>query len=277
MKKFILYTFLASIIFFGSCDLFNKSENGLSEAEIVEGLKTALKIGTDSSVTVLSAVNGYYGDNLVKIFLPPEAEPMLLYIDQIEDIAGSGYVEQTILSINRSAEEAAKEAKPIFVNAITGMSIQDGLNILQGKSTSKSDFDSIAATNYLKANTYNDLTGLYAPKIDATLDKDLLSIGLSTNELWFELIKYFNSAVDAAYILYTANELLGITTPEIIINLSQESKVNEELTLGQFATGKALDGLFYKVGEEEKKIRKNPYEWALDIIQKVFGYVFKVS
>ena len=48
-----------------------------------------------------------------------------------------------------------------------------------------------------------------------------------------------------------------------------------ETELGDFATGKALDGLFYKVGEEEKKIRNNPYEWALDIIQKVFGSVFQ--
>ena len=278
MKKLIYILLIPLAIFMTSCDaLFDQADGGLSTEEIIEGLKTALKAGADSSVTSLSAADGYYGDKLVKIPLPPEAQPMMKYVVQIDDAAalltgdGSGYVEKTIMSINRSAEEAAKDAKPIFVDAITGMSIEDGLNILQGQSSAKSDFDSIAATNYLKANTFSDLVGLYAPKIDVVLDKPLLGqkSSLSTNELWVELVKYYNYAIDAAIVTAI------FSNDETIIALSLEPKIDANLTLGEFATGKALDGLFYKVGEEEKKIRRNPFEWVSDIIQKVFGSVFQ--
>jgi hypothetical protein len=253
MKQFFYFLFGFMILFTSSCDLLNNVDDALSDDEIVQGLKTALEVGTDSSATVLSAVDGYYGDDLVKILLPPEAEPMLNYVSIIESIAGSDYVENTIKSINRSAEDAASEAKPIFVDAITGMSIQDGLNILQGKSSNKSDFDSIAATNYLIANTYTSLVGVYAPKIDAALEVDQLGIGFTTNELWNSIVFAYN---------------LGVST--FLIN---EEPIDDNLTLGEYSTGKALDGLFFKIGEEEKKIRKNPWDWALDIIHKVFGSV----
>jgi len=255
MKKIIILFIGFTILMFSSCDLLEDSS--LTEEEIVKGLKTALELGTDTSTTVLSAVDGYYKDEAVKLLLPPEGEKMLNYISIIETIAGSGYVEQTIKSINRSAEDAAKEAKPIFINAITGMTIQDGLNILQGNSGNGADFDSTAATNYLISKTYTNLVDVYAPKIDVALDKDLLGKGASANELWTILVTAFNTAVT--------------------LNLINDDKIDSELTLGEYATGRALDGLFLKVSDEEKKIRKNPYEWALDIIQKVFGSVYEGS
>ncbi len=251
--KLILIIGIIALAFI-SCNTLNDIvDEQLTEDEIVQGLKTALEVGTDTSTTVLSAVDGYYKDKLLKILLPPEGEKMLQYVSIIETFAGSGYVEQTIKSINRSAEEAAKDAKPIFIDAITSMTIQDGLNILQGKSEANTEFDSIAATNYLIGKTRAGLVGVYAPKIDAALDKDLLGKGLSANELWSALVVGFNTA--------------------ITLNMINEEKIDPSLSLGEFTTGKALDGLFYKVGEEEKKIRKNPFEWALDILRKVFGSV----
>ena len=157
-------------------------------------------------------------------------------------------VDDVILRINRSAENAAKDVKPIFVDAITSMTIEDGLNILNGVSTSKVEFDSTAATSYLRAKTYNSLFNLYEPKIGTALDQKIVG-DVSTNDAWYLLTGNYNA----------------------ICNPGDEV----ETELGAFATSKALDGLFYKVGEEEKKIRKDPYKWALDILQKVFGSVME--
>ncbi len=80
-------------MFFASCESI--IDETLTEDEIVKGLKVALEVGTDSSSTVLSSVNGYYGDELVKILLPPEAENMLNYVSIIEAVAGTGHIEET--------------------------------------------------------------------------------------------------------------------------------------------------------------------------------------
>ena len=255
MKTKIFISILISIFIFSSCELLNDADdNGLSESEIIEGLKTALNVGTDTSVTILNAQDGYFKDEIVKIFLPPEADPVFDYINSypiLAELAGlSGMIDDAVLSINRAAEDAASEAKPIFVDAIENMTVQDGLDILKGKTPAKADFDSTAATVYLKTNTYNSLVTAFAPKINISLDKKLVG-DYSTNELWLNLTSAYNLLV------------------------TQDEQINSNL--GEYATEKALDGLFYKVGLEEKKIRKDPFQWALDIIQKVFGYVFEES
>jgi len=278
MRKIWILLLVLGITFAGCDQVMQDVE--LTEEEITQGLKTALTYGADSSSTELSQEDGYYANPMLKILLPEEAQPMLKYVSYIDDIAGSGYVEQTIMSINRSAERAAKEAQPILVDAITGITIEDGLNILQGQSDSytKADFDSTAATQYLRYKTYESLTSLYAPKIDSTLNIVVLNFGdktaYTTNQLWNELLKYYNLAIDAAVISVRGLEHLGQTAPKTLKDLSLEPKIAQNLTLGQFATGKALDGLFWRVGVEEKKIRKNPFQWASDILDKVFGYVY---
>ncbi len=250
MKKILLLLFVPSLLFFTACDeLTDVSDGQLSSEEIIEGLKAALNKGTDTSTVILSASDGYYKDKLVKILLPPEAEQILEYINYIP--GGDAMVEDVVLGINRSAEDAAKDAKPIFVDAITGITIEEGLNILQGKNTAKNgEFDSTAATGYLKSRTYNDLVGAYAPKIGASLDKKLLG-DLTTNQAWEKLTNTYNLLVSA------------------------DKRVNTDL--GEFCTEKALDGLFLKVGDQEKRIRKNPFEWASDILEKVFGFVYEAT
>lgn len=245
-KKFIIILLAVFPAFFTSCDLLDGLSDSLSEEEIVEGLKTALQLGTDSSVTELNAVDGYYKNELIKIFLPPEADPILEKIDQIP--GAEQKIEDVILRLNRSAEDAVTEAKPIFIDAITSMTIEDGLNILNGVSSdSKAAFDSTAATSYLRAKTYTGLFSLYQPKIKTVLDKKLVG-DYSTNESWDILTSSYN----------------------LLVPIDQ--RVNT--VLDDYATGKALDGVFYRIGVEEKKIRKDPYQWALDILDKVFGSVY---
>ena len=126
MKKLIFI--FVTLISFSSCtqDEIDKilSGNGLTNEEIIEGLKSALSVGTDTSVTILNKLDGYYKDDLVKILLPEDAKAIYDNINKVP--GGSILLEETIKSLNRAAEDAAIEAKPIFIDAITGITITDG-------------------------------------------------------------------------------------------------------------------------------------------------------
>ncbi|MEA3443353.1 MAG: DUF4197 domain-containing protein [Bacteroidota bacterium] len=243
MKK-LIYLIPAILLFtFISCEeLEDILVNGLTETEIIDGLKSALTVGTDTSVTTVSKLDGYYKDELIKIFLPPEAEIIEEYITYIP--GGYAMLEEVIVRLNRAAEDAATEAKPIFVSAITGMTISDGIDILYGEDT--------AATHYLRNATFVELTNLFQPKVAASLNKDLVG-GISTNESWETVTNSYND--------YVVNTIVG--------QIAGLEEINTELD--EYATRKALDGLFIKVSEEEKDIREDPLARVNDLLQKVFG------
>ncbi len=279
MKKITILLSLLMILIFSSCEYFNMDdEEGLSTEEIIEGLKTALAIGADSASTSLSKVNGYYmgPENLVKIPLPDEAVVIRNKINgnatlaTISSLIGlEDAFENVVLSVNRAAEDAATDAAPIFKNAITSLTISQGWDILNGivpdESLKAADFDSTAATQFLKNKTYVALTDLYAPKIDVSLSKDIIG-SVSAYDAWNTLTSKYNSFIDRTDVqtALTLADLLGqpVNLPDAI-----------ETDIGVFSTQKALNGLFYMVGNEEKKIRKDPFQWAIDIIQRVFGYI----
>ena len=159
-------------------------------------------------------------------------------------------------SIVEIAVEAAKEVVPIFSEAITGMTVQDGIGIVTGEDD--------AATVYLKDKTYSQLMGLYQPKMDKVLGQDLIG-DVSANDAWKTLTSEYNNVIDTIngnYLLSAAVKSSGYTLPE---------RINTNLS--EYVTGKALDGVFVKVGEEEGKIRDNPWGYASNIIEKVFGAV----
>lgn len=269
----------ASMFAFASCEDILESDGDLSTADIVKGLKTALNVGTDSSTAMLSLKNGYYGDPTVKIPLPDEAEKIMAGMEYIERFAPSaaslikGKMDDLVLAINRSAESAAADAKPIFTEAITDLTIVDGLEILNGSvpSSLKSDatFDSTAATKYLKIKTYNSLVGAYAPKINGALDQKLVG-NASATSLWNDVTSNYNGFVEQ----YGSKARAAVEAAELITGKKIDLQFNEVNTdIGEFTTEKALDGLFLKVGNQEKEIRKNPFQWASEILQKVFGSV----
>ncbi|MFN9115705.1 MAG: DUF4197 domain-containing protein [Bacteroidota bacterium] len=241
MKKLLII--LCSMVILQSCteeDLKSVLNNGtgLSNEEIIEGLKSALNVGTDTSVTILNKVNGYFLDETVKILLPPEAQAIYTNIGKVP--GGSLLLDETIRSMNRAAEDAAVEAKPIFVDAITGITIEDGLGILNGNED--------AATQYLKGKTFNSLTAAFSPKINTSLSKELIP-GLSANSAYTNLVSAYNTA-----------SLDGLLFPKIT-----------NTNLADHVTKKALDGLFLKVALEEKDIRNDPLARVNDILKKVFG------
>jgi Protein of unknown function (DUF4197) len=199
---------------------------GLTTDEIAAGLKEALSVGAEQSGKKLSALDGYFGNAAIKVLMPEEAKKVE---QKLRSLGMGKQVDQAILSMNRAAEDAAKSAAPIFINAIKQMTIQDAMGILKG--------GDLAATNYLKNKTTASLTESFRPVIEQSLKK-------------VDATKYWNTV---------------FTT----YNKFSKEKVNTDLSA--YVTEKALSGIFYQVGEEEKKIRKDPMARTSEILKKVFA------
>ena len=138
----------------------NLKKTGLTNDEIISGLKEALQVGTERGTQKLSAVDGFFKDAVIKILMPAEA----VKVEKTLRNLGMGkQVDNAILSMNRAAEDAAKSAAPIFINAIKQMSFQDALGILKGGDS--------AATKYLREKTSRELTEAFRPVIENSLTK----------------------------------------------------------------------------------------------------------
>lgn len=246
LKKMIIP--LAIFITLAGCAELKKfaeqyeSPRQLTNQEVIDGLKQALTIGSDSAATRLSAVDGYYLDNLVRILLPPEAEIITENLSLIP--GGEKLIEDVIMFINRAAEDAAGEVATIFASAITEISIQDGFAILKGEDD--------AATLFLRDQTYDKLFDLYRPKINISINKPIIG-NISTNESWNSLTGQWNKLAGSA-----VGRIYGLET------------VDTELD--RYLTEQALNGLFIKLAAEEKKIRSNPAARVTDLLRRVFGH-----
>jgi hypothetical protein len=213
----------------------------LSNAEIIGGLKDALLVATDSSVTHLSAVDGYLKDLSIKILLPPEAKSITDNISKLP--GGAKLVDDVIIRINRAAEDAAKGAKPIFVNSIREMTFTDGLQILKGPDN--------AATQYFVKKTSQQLSELYRPKIRESLNKGLVA-GISTQQSWNELTVEWNKLAGSSL-----GQFAGLKKVDVKL---------EDYILEQ-----ALKGMFLKIAEREKDIRGNINARVTPLLKRVFG------
>jgi len=136
------------------------SKNNLSNDEIINGLKEALQVGTERSAQKLSAVDGFFKDAVIKILMPEEAKKVE---KKLRNLGMGKQVDNAILSMNRGAEDAAKSAAPIFINAIKQMNFQDAMGILKGGDS--------AATKYLHEKTLKALTEAFRPVIENSLAK----------------------------------------------------------------------------------------------------------
>lgn len=265
MKKLGIISICLIPVFINSCEFLGTDGEELTTEEVVEGLKTALIVGTDTSVVKTSAEDGYFGDPLLKIPLPEEAHVITDNLDYplISTLGLRDLIEEkldeVVLSINRAAEDAASDAGPIFKNAITSLTISDAWDILNGinpASGKKAEgFDSTAATAYLRSTTYNALVEAFSPYINTALNKDITALGFSANDAWDRLTSLYNQA---------ANSVLDFG--------DMLKPVDKDL--GEYTVGKALDGLFIKVGEEEIKIRRDPWAWASETVGKILTKVF---
>jgi hypothetical protein len=138
-------------------DILNQGST-VTVAEVAQGLREALKQGTNKGTEQASKVNGYFANALLKIAIPQEMK------QAEQTLRGMGFnklIDDFHLSMNRAAEQAAAQAKPIFINAITSMTIQDAWSILKGQND--------AATVYLKRTTGTQLYNAFKPVINNAL------------------------------------------------------------------------------------------------------------
>ncbi len=149
------------------------SGNGgqLSNEEVISGLKDALTVGTNNSSGLASKLDGFYKNPAIFIPFPPDAQKVK---DKLDELGMNEQTDKFVLTLNRAAEEAAKNAAPVFVNAVKGMSIGDGFAILKGADN--------AATQYLKDKTTAELKDKFTPIVQAAIDK-------------VELTKYWNPII----------------------------------------------------------------------------------
>ncbi len=202
-------------------------DNKLTTEQVAEGLKEALIKGTNTGTASASKVDGYFKNPQLKIPFPPDVKKVETKLRQI---GLDDQVDKFVLTLNRGAEEAAKEAGPIFISAIKGMTIQDAWGILKG--------DDNAATEYLKGKTTNNLKSKFKPVIKRALDKT-------------KATKYYGDVIN------TYNKIPFV------------DQVNPNLD--DYATEKAVDGLFILIAKEEKNIREDPIARTTELLKKVFS------
>ena len=200
----------------------------LTQSEVSSGLKEALVQGISKGADKASVTDGFFKNEMIKILLPEDARRVESTLRQI----GLGSeVDRALLAINRGAEKAAIEAKPIFISAIRQLTIQDAFNILKGEPD--------AATQFLRRTTETQLVELFQPRIQESL-----------NEV--EATKYYSD-------IATTYNAIPLTNRKI------------DPDLNAYVTNRAIDGLFKLIAEEEQNIRKDPMARTSALMRRVFG------
>ena len=182
-KKIIFIIFFSCLFSFGSraqilegaMKLVSPGKTGLTEKDAADGIREALIKGTGESVALVSKMDGYFKNPEIKIPFPPSAREIET---KLRAIGLGSQVDEAIVAINRAAEDAAKEAEPIFVAAVQKMTISDALHIVSGQQD--------AATHYLSGATTPDLKVKFTPVIKASLDR------VNATKYWTDLVKAYN-------------------------------------------------------------------------------------
>jgi len=206
--------------------LAQRDTSGLSDDKIIAGLKQALQVSTGKAVALTGRPDGFLKNQAIKILLPPKLETVGKGLRML----GMGAkVDELEVGMNRAAEQAAPQAKQIFLAALRRMTFDDARHVLTGGDT--------AATEYFKRTSSSDLTTAFSPIVHRSLER----VGV---------VQQYDQVIKSAP---GGNVLAG------------------QFDLDKYVVGKTLDGLFYTLGEEEKKIRKNPVAQTTALLKEVFG------
>src|SRR5690554_6615253 len=248
--KYMVFGALMSTVSFSSCDALSQLPNGggvgagttgntsstgsISSGEAASGIKQALGQGLEKSIQSLAVRDGFLGNAAVKILMPPEAQN----IERTLRSVGLGsLVDDFITNLNRAAETAVKEASPVFVSALSQLTISDAFNILL---SGQQD----AATQFFKHTTSNELAQRFSPIVEKAIDQHQVA------RHWSTLVTRYNQ--------------LPLVNDKI------------EADLNKYVTDKAIDGLFLMVAREELNIRNNlGGSRSTPLLQKVFDYADK--
>lgn len=248
--KYMVFGALISTVSFSSCDALSQlpgsgglgtgaaggsaSSGNISSGEAASGIKQALSQGLDKSIQSLAVRDGFLGNAAVKILMPPEAQN----IERTLRSVGLGsLVDDFVTNLNRAAETAVKEATPVFVSALSQLTVTDAFNILL---SGQED----AATVFFRRTTTDQLVGKFSPIVDQAIGQHQVA------RHWSNLVTRYNQ-----------------------IPLVNE-KIETDLT--KYVTERAIDGLFHQVAIEELNIRNNlGGSRSTPLLQKVFDYADK--
>lgn len=204
------------------------SDKGLSNDKVIAGLKEALKVSTGKAVALTGRPDGYLKNEAIKIMLPQKLQTIG---KGLRMVGRGGQVDALEVGMNRAAEQAAPEAKAIFLRAVTRMTFDDARKILTGGNDT-------AATEYFKRTSSPELTTAFSPIVHKSME----NVGV---------VRQYNQLMQNPMAAPLAND--------------------KNFNLDSYVVGKALDGLFYMLGEEEKKIRKDPAAQTTSLLKEVFG------
>jgi hypothetical protein len=197
----------------------------LTDDKITAGLKEALRVSTGNAVSLTGRPDGFLKNEAIKICLPDK----LRSVGKGMRLVGMGQqVDELEIGMNRAAEQAAPQAKQIFLNALTRMTFNDARQILSGGDT--------AATDYFRRQSTDELTTAFAPIVHQAME----NVGV---------VRQYNKVAKSSL----AGPALG------------------NFDLDKYVVTKTLDGLFYMLGQEERKIRENPAARTTAILRQVFG------
>ncbi len=213
----------------------------LTRDQVVGGLKEALGKGINRAVASLGCNNGFLTNRNVKIPLPESLQK----VESALRLAGQGQLaDDFVLSLNRAAEQAVPVAAGVFGDAMKQMTITDAKAILAGPPD--------AATQFFRRTTQTNLQAKFYPIVQHTTS----SVGVTAR--YKQMTDKFNAG----------NTLGSLFGSKPALNFSAAD-------IDAYVTGKAMDGLFKLVAEEEKNIRANPIARTTDLLQKVFGAATK--
>ena len=215
MRRFVWLGGLALAAAAGAVDL---SESGVREA---------LRVATGRAVSTTAKPGGFLDDTRIHIKLP---KPFRTVASTLRTVGMGAQVDELEVGLNRAAESAVGTAKPVFLDAIKRMSVEDAIGIVRGGDT--------AATDYFRTATSEPLRERFRPIVADSLSK------VGAKQQYDALLAHYRQLPFAS---------------------------DPRLDLTEYATGKALDGLFFVVAEEEKKIRHDPLKRTTALLRQVFG------
>ena len=225
MKRRPLVFWLPGLgIFASECAM---SADLLSQADAASGIRAALERGAVSAVGLLGKTDGFLGNPKVRIPLPSfleDASRLLKAVGQQKRI------DELVTSMNRAAEMAVPQAKPILLQAAKAVTADDAVRIVRGSDTS--------VTDYFAGKTRSSLTEKFLPIVTRSTERVALA-------------DKYNAVASRA-------SKFGFVK-------------DEDANLQRYVTGKALDGLYLMIGEEERKIRRDPVGTGSALLRKVFG------
>src|SRR5690606_6904994 len=191
------------------------SANSISSSEAASGIQQALRQGLERNSKSLAVQDGFLGNAAVKILMPPETQKVE---STLRGIGLGSLCDNLIQSLNRAAESAVSEATPVFVSALSQLTIRDATNILLSGQPD-------AATDFFKRTTTTELTKRFSPIVEGALGKHKVA------QYWSAVVTRYNQ--------------IPLVNDKI------------ETDLNKYVTQKAIDGLFLQVAAEELKIRNN--------------------